>query len=301
VAGAGGWQALAGGDRTGTVRLVRRSRGAVGTPDHAEQDLATAAAVSDRGQRHRRNEDAFGLAVAGGRAAAVVCDGVSTTAHPELASAAAARAALATLELGLDPATWSGPDQAGELLVEAVAAAQAAVAEVAWFHGEPGEEDPSTTIAVALVGPDQAVVGHVGDSRAYRLSPRPERCGLLTTDDSWAEEAIAAGMAEAAAHADHRAHVITRWLGADAVDTVPHLAVVSLEADDLVVLCTDGLWNEAPSALALAAAAGLGGSPHQVADRLVAQALAAGGHDNITVVVMAGPEDRPRPPSDQEG
>ena len=69
--------------------------------DHAEVDLGPAAGVSDRGLRHHRNEDAMALAAEqapdGPAVVAVVCDGVSSSAHPDEASQAAAQAALEVL------------------------------------------------------------------------------------------------------------------------------------------------------------------------------------------------------------
>ncbi|MDQ6727903.1 MAG: zinc ribbon domain-containing protein, partial [Actinomycetota bacterium] len=66
--------------------------------DHSEVTQTGVAAVSDRGRKHHRNEDAFAVRREGvGRVLAVVCDGVSTTVNPDLASQAAADAALAVL------------------------------------------------------------------------------------------------------------------------------------------------------------------------------------------------------------
>src|SRR6266481_8303528 len=69
--------------------------------DHAEVDLGPAAGVSDRGLRHHRNEDAMALAAEqapdGPAVVAVVCDGVSSSARPDEASLAAARAAAGVL------------------------------------------------------------------------------------------------------------------------------------------------------------------------------------------------------------
>src|SRR5690349_14412771 len=69
---------------------------------HVEVDLGVAAGISDRGHHHRHNEDAFRLESVGDAIVAVVCDGVSTSAAPELASRravdAAARVLVAEIE-----------------------------------------------------------------------------------------------------------------------------------------------------------------------------------------------------------
>jgi serine/threonine protein phosphatase PrpC len=273
----------------GTARIVRRRPGEIGPADHLESDRVTAAAVSDRGLHHARNEDAFGLAVRDGWTAAVVCDGVSTTVSPERASRGAARAALSVLELVLAADWWPDAERAAAVLVDAVAAAQRAVARVGRGEAAAGLDAPSTTIVAVLVGPGQAVVANVGDSRAYWVAAGTTDNLVLTVDDSWAEEAIALGVAPADAYADAQAHVITRWLGADAGDSTPNLQALDLDDEGAVIVCTDGLWNYFPSPDELRSAIAAGGldrPPLAIAQELVASALAAGGHDNVTVAVI---------------
>jgi serine/threonine protein phosphatase PrpC len=250
--------------------------------DHCESDLGGAAAVTDRGLRHRRNEDAFGLHVDDGRVAAVVCDGVSTTENPDRASASAAEAALTVLRRGLDDeANWPAVAR------EAVEAAQAAVV---WSDGKGASALGSTTIVLALVRPGRVVVANVGDSRAYWVGR--EESEVLTVDDSWAAQAIAAGFPEDEAYKHRFAHQIMAWLGPDAGDVAPHVAEFSPPTAGVIIVCSDGLWNyaETPGAVdALVSEAGGGAGPIGVARHLVRFALDAGGADNITVVVADVP------------
>jgi serine/threonine protein phosphatase PrpC len=127
----------------------------------------------------------------------------------------------------------------------------------------------------------------VGDSRAYWLGADEAR--QLTTDDSWAAEQVASGaMSEADAMADPRAHAITRWLGSDAPTDPPHLSTFSPTAPGRLLVCSDGLWNYAPTAgelLELVDAQSAGATPLELARALTDFALLAGGHDNITVVI----------------
>src|SRR6201996_1107343 len=98
--------------------------------DHEELDLGPVAAVSDRGLRHERNEDAVALATVdtadGPAVISVVCDGVSSADRPDEASLAAATAAVQSLSAGAQAGT--DPAASSE---EAVAAARAAVDELA--------------------------------------------------------------------------------------------------------------------------------------------------------------------------
>jgi serine/threonine protein phosphatase PrpC len=261
-----------------------------GTGHHVEVDLATVAAVSDRGRRHPDNEDATAIAARHDRVAIVICDGVSTTDRPDEASAVAAAAALAVLEPSLDDHRETTAGDAAALLVEAVDRAQAAVRAIGGDSGDD-REPPSTTIVAALADGRSLTIGNVGDSRAYWLSNVPGESCLLTTDDSNAESLIATGADPRAVYGEPDAHAITRWLGADATDWRPAITAVTIHQPGVLLLCTDGLWNYFESADDLASIADVTAiddrtaSPIESARRLVHAALAAGGHDNVTVAV----------------
>jgi serine/threonine protein phosphatase PrpC len=249
--------------------------------DHEEMDLGHLAGVTDRGLHHPRNEDAMALTSGAALSAAVVCDGVSSSANAQAAAKAAVDAAIAVLTSAL---TDAEPDRAATLQ-RAAAAAQAAVVTVP--RNGPGES-PSCTFVAALVGGGELAVGWIGDSRAYWMSAGGGQ--RLTIDDSWAAEQAARGtMSEAAAEADPRAHSITGWLGADAVAWVPHTVTFSPETPGRLLICTDGLWNYASTPGVLAALmAEIPGDPTalETARFLTAWARDAGGQDNITVVIV---------------
>jgi len=259
-------------------------------PDHGETDLGWVAAVTDVGLRHQRNEDAYAIAAGNDIAAVVVCDGVSSSANPHRASAAAALGAADTMAPALAK-PWPGEDGGGRLLKLAFAVAQAAVGRVE--QSEPGgyPAPPSTTIVAALVSQREILIASAGDSRAYWLDPG-SRSGLrLTADDSLAEEAIAMGVPPAEAYSSPNAHVITRWLDGDSAEDEPELRVFRVSEPGILLVCTDGLWNyfEPPHDLATLVA-GAGGhlgdaAPIDIARHLVTRAVEAGGSDNITVAV----------------
>ncbi|WP_245658680.1 PP2C family serine/threonine-protein phosphatase [Microtetraspora malaysiensis] len=235
--------------------------------DHVEIELEVAAGVSDRGLRHNRNEDAMALTAAGTAAdtvaVGVVCDGVSTSPRPEEASQTAVATAAAVLakHLGEGADAETATREAVRLAAEAVAAL-----------AEKGGDAPACTYVSAVVGRRQVTVGWVGDSRAYWLGPGSE---ALTGDD-----------------ATPGTHMLTAWLGADAGEVVPHIRTFTPDGPGVVLLCSDGLWNYHPEPAALAAVA-LNATPRAAAQRLVQLALEAGGHDNITVLVIPfGPGDQ---------
>ncbi|MDT0439965.1 PP2C family serine/threonine-protein phosphatase [Streptomyces doudnae] len=266
--------------------------------DHMEQEAGPIAAVSDRGLRHHRNEDAFAIAACalpdGSPASvAIVCDGVSSATRPDDASLAASRAASRSLLAALPRGTH--PQQAmHEAIVAASHAVDALAAEPATAREQaPHQNAPACTLVGAIVTAGLLTVGWVGDSRVYwvpvdRSSP-PAR---LTEDDSWAAQMVAAGlMNEAEAYADERAHAITGWLGADAYELEPHTQSFKPDRPGVVVVCTDGLWNYAEGAEEMAEAlpADAAVRPLHSARVLVGHALDGGGHDNVTVAVVPFP------------
>jgi serine/threonine protein phosphatase PrpC len=236
-----------------------------------EADLGVAAGVSDRGRR-RRNEDSMAfasldLAGAPQSIVAVVCDGVATTADADQASQIVSDTATDVLISGLrdgDP-----PDFATRA---AVAGGFNSVIQLA----AGTTESPSCTYVSAVVTQGTITIGWLGDSRAYWLSRarRGPRSGRLTIDDSVA---------------GHR-NAISRWIGADIDETEPHLIALRPAAAGLLLLCSDGLWNYFPEAASMIATLNetpnAWDNPFTAADSLTEVALARGGHDNITAVVI---------------
>jgi serine/threonine protein phosphatase PrpC len=265
------------------------------TSDHAEADLGTAAGVTDRGLRHQRNEDAMALGSEqtpdGLVVVAVVCDGVSSSARPDEASHAAVQAALPVLL----EAVRNGGDLA-EASRAAVVAGRQSVAGL----GEPEGERSATTFVSAVAARDDLTLCWLGDSRAYWLAEAgsQSRSVQLTRDDSVAGGMVEAGLAtEEAAMALPHAHVLTRWLGAEAADLdgdqnrAPHVERYAPPGTGVLLICSDGLWNYLPDAAELARLA----LPRALTDPLGAAsdmvrfAVDAGGADNITAVLIPYP------------
>ncbi|MFE1327192.1 PP2C family serine/threonine-protein phosphatase [Streptomyces sp. NPDC058735] len=266
--------------------------------DHMEQESGPVAAVSDRGLRHHRNEDAFAVgttALPDGSPAsvAIVCDGVSSATRPDDASLAASRAASESLLAALPRGTH--PQQAMHDAIVAASHAVNALAEEPATAREqaPHQNAPACTIVGAVVTSGLLIVGWVGDSRAYWVPvDRGAPPARLTEDDSWAAQMVAAGlMNEAEAYADERAHAITGWLGADAYELEPHTAAFKPDRPGVVVVCTDGLWNYAEAAEEMARVVPLDAATHPLhsARVLVGHALDGGGHDNVTVALVPFP------------
>lgn len=285
--------------------------------DHfVETPAAWVAGVCDIGKRHTRNEDGMALLAQEptlSHAVLVVCDGVSNTTDSHIASLAAARAAREVLAapipqaMGLREALVAAVHRR---FADAVTAARRAVVETTPATG-PGatETPPSCTFVAALVHDGLAVVGNVGDSRAYWLPDNPaSEPRQLSTDDSFAAEQIRDGIPRKEAETGPQAHAITRWLGVDSPpDLAPHLDQVQLAEPGWLLVCSDGLWNYCSDAHDLrdlvgrtVAALSPVGSPSQATPGAVAQALVdfangCGGMDNISAALarVPGPDGIP--------
>jgi serine/threonine protein phosphatase PrpC len=259
--------------------------------DRMEWDLGVLAGVSDRGRHRARNEDSMAFARIGSEGAlravvAVVCDGVASSDRADQASQLAADVALDVLA----SAVLDGSDLTAAN-TDAVATAMARVSELA-LEEQPGTA-PSCTYVSAVVTPQALTVGWVGDSRAYWLAADdPTQSRRLTTDDTVAAQLVAAGMDEEDAARVFNAHALSAWIGADAGETRPHVMTMTPDGPGMLVLCSDGLWNYLPEAVDLAAKlpANAGQVPARTAAAdLTELAIELGGHDNVTVVVVAVP------------
>jgi protein phosphatase len=145
----------------------------------------------------------------------------------------------------------------------------------------------TTVIAVGLTRDNDGVVSptlfNVGDSRAYQV--RDGALRLLSEDHSVAEEWVRMGrLTPAEAKVHPRRHQLTRALG---IDEMLEIDVISLNAlpGDRILLCSDGLSNE----LTEEQLASLASSPtplRESVNQLVAGANQAGGHDNISVILL---------------
>jgi protein phosphatase len=228
------------------------------------------AGLSDTGRKRRQNEDAYVCEPP----VFAIADGMGGAQAGEVASGLAA----AVFEEG------AAAIQGEEGVATIVRAANARIFERA-VH-DPAVAGMGTTATVAVVDESAATVtiAHVGDSRAYLY--RNRALEQLTTDHSLVGELVRSGRLtedEAAVH-PHRS-VITRALGTDAdveVDTL----TLEVTPGDLVLLCSDGLSAMVRDEEIVRVLETTGAAPNEAAGALVSAANAAGGEDNVTVVLF---------------
>ena len=154
------------------------------------------------------------------------------------------------------------------------------------------------TVVTALLVDEHAgtiAIGHVGDSRAYRI--RDSALEQLTPDHSLVGELVRAGRlsTEEAEQHPHRS-VITRAVGTEPVVEV-HTETVEAVPGDLYLLCSDGLTDLVRDERILELVGAADGDPERAVQTLVDEANGAGGIDNITVVLLEILDGEPLPPS----
>lgn len=257
--------------------------------EHVEHAIcSTFAAVSDIGKRHTTNDDSACIRMLDKNGVVfyimAVCDGLSST----VGANAAARAAAETTVQELYDMINTGAPNPANCMVRAVQSAHNAVCQLT-IAPVQGKDPPGTTVVAAVAWKGHAVVGWVGDSRAYLFSETDAK--LLTHDHSWINEVVDGGMMSLTEAAQSpNAHVITRCLGPVETINPPEVSVVEVDlpARSRLVLCTDGLWNYVPDPhefAELMSEAPQSASTTDHARALVNLCNEFGGHDNITLAI----------------
>jgi protein phosphatase len=239
--------------------------------------------ASDFGKIRTNNEDAMGSFIPASRQQArthgylfAVADGVGGMDLGEVASATAV--SVLTQEFA--------KAQAGTMLISLlprlIQHANAAVHDCTLAPEYRGRKMATTVVACALRY-DQAIVSHVGDSRCYLV--RQGKAKQITQDHTWVNEQRKMGIISASemAESDSR-HVLIRSLGPE-MFVSPDTTALSLQAGDVLVLCSDGLHDELRET-AIAQIVSQNKNIDEIARELVARAVEIDGNDNTTAQVI---------------
>jgi PPM family protein phosphatase len=235
--------------------------------------------LTDTGRVRANNEDSVLTSTDLGLA--ILADGMGGYNAGEVASTMATQYIFESLAPSLDCSNPIPGRDLNRMLQAAVDRANLSIYEAAMLH--PEYKGMGTTLVVALLRQGRLVVGHVGDSRAYRW--RDGVLTPLTRDHSLLQEQLDAGLisAESARTAPYR-NLVTRAMGVEPVvqlDTSEHV----VQPQDAFLLCSDGLhdmltdtdiahiWKQHPA-------------QDSAAWALLNAANQAGGRDNISLVLM---------------
>ena len=177
---------------------------------------------------------------------------------------------------------WDSPLASEVLLKEAVEKANLGIIADQKAHPERG--DMGTTAVVLIFREDKPWCAHVGDSRLYRL--HNSQLEQITEDHTWVGMALKAGEINSEQAKFHPwRHVLSQCLGREDLQRID-IQELEIQPGDRLLICSDGLTEEVPDEKIQTALTNLE-SCQATAQELIDAAKAAGGSDNITVVIVA--------------
>ena len=258
------------------------------------------AALSHAGMSGRNNEDRYAIASYLGKNKtpvlfAIVADGIGGHRAGEVAAELAVNYIIAKV-------SESNGNKPLEIMESAIHTASQVITSRSASKTE--QRGMGSTCACVWVEGDRLYTTHVGDSRIYLRRDGKIQC--LTVDHTWVQEAVEKGLILPEQARDHpNVHVIRRHLGSvelpqvdfrlrlsndDDNDRAQKNQGVILQANDILLLCSDGLtdmvWDDEILRVLTTRI-----SLKSAAEDLVAQANERGGHDNITVILLGVPKE----------
>ncbi len=240
------------------------------------------ATATHSGMVRSHNEDSIAADAEDGLA--VLADGMGGYNAGEVASGIAVeliRTEMKKALSGKKPEELNGVN-AEQLITEHSTRANAAIYHAS--QSQPQYSGMGTTLVVALWHDNQISVGHIGDSRLYRL--RGGALEQVTRDHSLLQEQIDSGMItkEQARHSQNK-NLVTRAVGIDPeVETEVHSYPV--QAGDIYLLCSDGLNDMVTDEDIQTTLSSLQANLPLAAQQLVQQACDNGGRDNVSVILV---------------
>jgi protein phosphatase len=257
------------------------------------------AAITHPGMSGKNNEDRYAVSayrLEGERSLPVVFAVVSDGVGGHRAGEVAAEIVVQTVQQAIAASDGSQPLQALRQAVQ-----QASQAVFAQAQRDDNQRGMAATCACALVIDNRLYTASVGDSRIYLISG--ESIQQLTTDHTWIQEALDAGLLSPEEARNHpNAHVIRRYLGSPqpvevdlrlrmSADETPEQTLSNqgmvLQPGDQVILCSDGLTDlvEAKEILPIVKSQ----KQDEALQALTSLANQRGGHDNITIIALQMP------------
>lgn len=243
------------------------------------------AGLTDVGKIRQSNQDAFALVDA--LQLWVIADGMGGHTGGDVAS----RLAVEAIETYVrkhaieNTGTTHQGGAAGAVLCDAIVAANQVIQEQAQ-KGRSLAGMGTTVVALHITSfpAFQATIAHVGDSRAYLL--RGGTISLLSRDHSLMEERIQLGLLTREEATNHPLrHVLSRAVGIDE-QVEPDASSLSLQPDDVILLCTDGLTKMLHDDEILTTVSRSQSSLEETCHALVNEANRCSGEDNTTVVLV---------------
>ncbi len=156
-------------------------------------------------------------------------------------------------------------------------------------YAESVSTKAGTTLSAILLFRNQYVIGHVGDSRIYKIDR--EEISQLTEDHSLVAQEVRSGqLTPEQAKTDRRRHLLIRCLGVKKT-VEPQFISGDIKKDDSYLLCSDGLWNKIDNTEMQEEVL----NDKEAAENLIQDARSKNEKDNISVIIMIGEKKQEMP------
>jgi protein phosphatase len=254
-------------------------------------------AETNTGMVRSHNEDSIATEAVCGLV--VLADGMGGYNAGEVASGIAVSTVVTETTLPLQNASPVKRDEkTGEELAVALLSGSLHKANASIYQAARSQSQYAgmgTTIVAALFYDNRVVVGHVGDSRLYRL--RGETLTPITRDHSLLQEQIDSGMIsiEDARHSKNR-NLVTRAVGIDAT-VMPEIHLHDVQVGDIYLLCSDGLNDMVEDEDIQSILYAMQGNLALAAEQLIQTANDNGGRDNVSVILVKVKQEFAQPRS----
>ncbi len=242
--------------------------------------MIQAYAKSDVGKVREQNQDSYYISEPLDKVQLfIIADGMGGYNGGEIASSLAVQSAKNYIENNFESS-----DKDKESIIQLVASALEYANMVVYEKSKENEElsEMGTTMDICLIYNNKAYIGHVGDSRVYRI--RKEFIRKLTQDHSYVQKLVKDGTItqEEAQHHPQK-NMLMKALGCNAF-VEPDVMIKGFQKDDILLMTTDGLTNlvSKDRLFETVKAENL----EQVPKKLVEEANNNGGYDNITVIII---------------
>jgi serine/threonine protein phosphatase PrpC len=249
---------------------------------HHDPHTMRIAARSDLGKVRDNNEDC--LAYDARLGIVVLADGMGGLRAGEVASATAVEAVMEHLSDQAGQGDNGTPHELAATLRKALELANRRV--YALSDSKDEYAGMGTTLVVGVYRDERFVAAHVGDSRAYRF--RGGELARLTADHSLVQLLVEQGiLSPAEARRSPNRNIVTRAVGIEA-DVEVDVIEIDAGPGDVFLLCSDGLTDmiDDPTIARFCAESRRDDDPSHLVDRLIDEALANGGLDNVSVVAL---------------
>lgn len=240
---------------------------------------------SDAGMVRSHNEDAVFFNA--GLGMAILADGMGGYNAGEVASGMATALLGSEIEKAFQKMEPYRPDAAGKLHSHAVLESEISRANTAIYQAaqsQPHYAGMGTTLVVGVFHDNKVTVGHIGDSRMYRL--RGEEFQQVTRDHSLLQEQIDSGLItpEQARHSQNK-NLVTRAVGVDP-EVQAEIHDHSVMPGDVYLLCSDGLNDMVEDDEIAMTLGALSANLELCATQLIQMANDNGGRDNVSVILV---------------